>query len=84
MNRATPVASFVSLLILGGCPGPRTPSVPAAPPLTVAVGRDGGSLRGVAGNGTLTFAAIAHAPPEPATLQAGASRKSRTLNIPLP
>jgi len=55
----THAASFVSLLILGGCPGPRTPSVPAAAPLTVAVGRDGGSLRGVAGDGTLTFAAIA-------------------------
>lgn len=65
MNCATHVASFVSLLILGGCPGPRTPSVPAAAPLTVAVGRDGGSLRGVAGDGTLTFAAIAIAPGSP-------------------
>ncbi len=55
----TYVASVVSVLIVGGCPGPRTPRVPAATPLTVAVGRDGGSLRGVAGDGTHTFAAIA-------------------------
>ncbi len=55
MNRATHVAS---ILILGACPGPRTPSVPAASPLTIAVGRESGSLRGVAGDGTLTFAAI--------------------------
>jgi len=59
MNLATHVASFVSIVILGGgCPGPRTPSVPAAPPLTVAIGREGGALRGVAGDGTHTFAAI--------------------------
>ena len=80
MNRATHVASsitsFGSILaasfgFLGACTGPRTPSVPAASPLTIAVGREGGSLRGVAGDGTLTFAAITIAPtaaePAPAT-----------------
>nr|MBA3452896.1 hypothetical protein [Deltaproteobacteria bacterium] len=65
MNCATHVASLItsfgSILLLGGCPGPRTPSVPAATPVTLALGREGGSLRGVAGDGTRTFAAITSA-----------------------
>jgi len=67
MNVATPVASFVSILLLGGCPGPRTPSVPAATPLTVAIGREGGSLHGVAGDGTHVFAAVTLVPADAAT-----------------
>ena len=71
MTVATHVASwFVSILILGGCPGPRTPSVPAATPITLAVGREGGSLRGVAGDGTYTFAAITTVPTGAAPLPA--------------
>ena len=48
------IAPVVSSL---GCPGPRRPREPAAEPITLAIGRPGGSLRGVAGNGPLTFAA---------------------------
>ena len=66
----TYVASVVSLLILGGCPGSRTPGVPAATPLTVPISRDGGSLRGVAGDGTLTYAAITAETPSSTVLEA--------------
>lgn len=73
MNVATHVASLITslgsivlLIGLGGCPGPRAPSVPAARPLTLAIGREGGTLRGVAGDGAMTFAAITSVPPDPA------------------
>ena len=79
MNFATYVASFVFLLILGGCPGPRTPSVPAAPPLTMAVTRDGGSLRGVAGDGTRTFAAITTTSPNLQTSTAIEARRGESI-----
>ena len=43
------------LVLLAGCPSPRSPSGPAAAPVTVEVG---GPLRGVAGDGHSLFAAI--------------------------
>ncbi|MDB4960022.1 MAG: hypothetical protein JWP01_21 [Myxococcales bacterium] len=50
------IASVCSLSL--GCPGPRTPRVSAAEPLTAATGRGGGSVRGVASDGTRTYAAV--------------------------
>jgi len=47
-------------ILLAGCPSPRAPTPPAGS-LTLEIGRDGGSLRGVAGDGTTTFAAVAAA-----------------------
>lgn len=52
-------ASALSLaVLLCACPGPRAPEAPPADALTLEIGRDGGSLRGVAGDGTRTYAAL--------------------------
>ncbi len=48
---------------LAGCPAPRRPTPPAAAPLTIEIGRDGGSLRGVAGDEAATYAAVTTRPP---------------------
>lgn len=42
---------------LAGCPAPRTPEQPV-PELAIEIGRTGGSLRGVAGDATTTYAAV--------------------------
>lgn len=47
------------LLWLAACPGPKHAQPDGAAPLTTPVGRDGKSLRGVAGDGTTVFAALA-------------------------
>ncbi|CAN5888836.1 hypothetical protein BH11MYX3_BH11MYX3_29840 [soil metagenome] len=44
---------------LAGCPGPRQPRDRAADPSTLEIGRDGTSLRAVAGDGITTFTAVA-------------------------
>jgi hypothetical protein len=44
--------------LLAGCPAPRRPSPPAAAALTLEIGRDGGSLRGIAGDAAATYAAV--------------------------
>lgn len=50
---------FRALLALGlcGCPSPKSPTQPAGA-LTIPIGRDGASLRGVAGDGAHVFAAL--------------------------
>lgn len=45
-------------LLLVGCPGPRHPREPAAQPLTLTIGRDGGSLRGVAATAMHVVSAV--------------------------
>jgi len=52
--------SFGTLALLGafaGCPSPQRPTPPAGS-VTLEIGRAGGSLRGVAGDGETTYAAI--------------------------
>jgi hypothetical protein len=44
-------------LLLCACPSPRHPTQPVGA-ITVEIGRDGGSLRGVASDGTLAYAAL--------------------------
>lgn len=53
-------ATFVVLgTVLGaGCPGPERPRVPPAAPMTVVIGRDEASLRGVAADGAHVYAAL--------------------------
>lgn len=79
MKRRAIASSIAPLAIaasLPGCPAsPKTPQVPAAAPLTVAIGRDGGSLRGVAGDGTRVFAAVTLATASPATGSNDAARR---------
>jgi hypothetical protein len=48
-----------ALCVLAACKGPQHPRVPDVTPVTVAVTRPGGALRGVAGDGERTYAAIA-------------------------
>ena len=63
----------IAAACLAGCPAPRRPA-PAAPvaALTIEIGQDGGSLRGVAADPAATYAAVtsggdgAAAPPGPA------------------
>jgi hypothetical protein len=46
---------------LAGCPAPRRPAPPpaaSAAELTIEIGRDGGSLRGIAGDAAVTYAAV--------------------------
>lgn len=63
---------FTLLAVLAGCPSPRTPSGPAAAPVTVEVG---GPIRGVADDGGSLFAAIGdHV----------TSRGAHTWNVALP
>src|SRR5262245_36557903 len=45
-------------LAIAGCPAPQHPR-PIATALTLEIGRDGASLRGVAGDGEMTFVAMA-------------------------
>lgn len=49
----------LAIAVLAGCPGARHARDPAADPSTVEIGRDGSSLRGVAADGELRFAALA-------------------------
>lgn len=48
----------LALVALAGCPTPKRPTPPAAGSVTLDVGRAGATLRGVAGDGALTFAAL--------------------------
>jgi outer membrane protein assembly factor BamB len=53
------LAAIASVTLFSlGCPGPRTPRVSAAEPLTLAVGREGGSPRGVAADDARTYLAV--------------------------
>ncbi len=55
-------ASFAVLALVSGCPRPAAhPRGSGAQPRTLEIGRDGGSLRGVAGDGATLFAAITSA-----------------------
>jgi len=56
---------------LAGCPAPRRPAPPPAAELTIEIGRAGGSLRGVAGDATATYAAVTTGQAEPAGAAAG-------------
>ncbi|MEO8701057.1 MAG: hypothetical protein ABI867_13495 [Kofleriaceae bacterium] len=47
----------LAALALGGCPGPKRPT-PLVQSVVLEIGRADGSLRGVAGDGTTTFAAV--------------------------
>jgi outer membrane protein assembly factor BamB len=58
------IAAFALGALTAACPGPAAhPRGPGAQPITLEIGRDGGSLRGVAGDGALTFSAITSAVP---------------------
>jgi hypothetical protein len=45
--------------VIAGCPAPQHPGVAAAPAFAIEVGRAGASLRAIAGDGAMTFAAFA-------------------------
>lgn len=45
-------------LLCSACPSPRAPRTPPAGAVTLEIGRDGASLRGVASDGTRTYAAL--------------------------
>lgn len=51
------LAALAAMAALAACPRPKSPSL-AATTQVVPVGRDGASLRGVAGDGTLLFVAL--------------------------
>jgi hypothetical protein len=58
-STAQPIVAAVATCLLAGCPGPRTPGGGAGiAPVTLEIGRPGSSLTGVAGDGTIVFAAL--------------------------
>jgi hypothetical protein len=57
-RRRSAVWFVAALSLVAGCPSPRKPT-PTVGSLVLEIGRDGGSLRGVAADGSTTFAAVA-------------------------
>src|SRR6185436_3872965 len=53
-----PALALLAGVWLAGCPAPRRPAPPPATALTLEIGRDGGSLRGVAGDADATYTAV--------------------------
>jgi hypothetical protein len=64
--------------MLAGCPGPRGPSAPPIAAHTVEIGRAGAALSGVAGDGTLVFAALTSRPTNGSTTSAATSPTAGT------
>jgi hypothetical protein len=63
VTRARAALAIAAGTWLAGCPAPRRPAPPEIAALTLEIGRDGGSLRGVAGDAAATYAAVTITPP---------------------